>query len=98
MTASAAEPGLGGSEWRRATPRARPYNSGQKEDFENAEELRQLCWRPSSFMGKQIWPSQLKLRSERQLRTVCTSQDRVSDREGRGIRPLPHTDSQATTD
>lgn len=81
MTASAAEPGPGGSERRRATPRARPYNSGQKEDFENAEELRQLCWRPSSLMGKQIWPSQLKLRSYRQLRTACTSQGRVSDRE-----------------
>lgn len=81
MTASAAEPGPDGSEWRRVTPRARPYNSGQKEDFENAEEPRQLCWRPSSLMGKQIWPSQLKLRSYRQLRTVYTSQDRVSDRE-----------------
>lgn len=39
--------GLSGSEWRRVTPRDQLYNSGQSKDYENVEELKQLCWRPS---------------------------------------------------
>ncbi|TKS91917.1 hypothetical protein D9C73_025883 [Collichthys lucidus] len=62
--------GLSGSEWRRATPRAQLYNSGQTEDYENVEELKQLCWRPSSLMGKDVWSSQLGFRDRRLLRTA----------------------------
>ncbi|KAA8585067.1 hypothetical protein FQN60_003761 [Etheostoma spectabile] len=62
--------GLSGSEWRRATPRGHLYNSGQTEDYENVEELKQLCWRPSSLMGKDVWSSQLGFRNHRLLRTA----------------------------
>lgn len=50
-----------GSERRRATPRARLYNSSQTE---TAEEPGQLCWRPSSLMGKHVWSPQLGYRNE----------------------------------
>lgn len=72
--------GLSGSEWRRVTPRNQLYNSGQSEDYENVEELKQLCWRPSSHMRKDVWCSEVGFRNHRLLSTVCPSQEGLSDR------------------
>ncbi|KAF3846400.1 hypothetical protein F7725_003478 [Dissostichus mawsoni] len=35
--------------------------------------MKQLCWRPSALMGKDVWSSQLGFRNHRPLRTVCSS-------------------------
>lgn len=50
-----------GSERRRATPRAQLYKSSQTE---TPEEPGPLCWRPSSLMGKDVWPLQLGYRND----------------------------------
>lgn len=49
---------------------------GQTGAHEKVEEPEQLCWRPSSLMGMDVWSSHLGYRNHGLLKIVCSSQER----------------------